>query len=81
MSKPKFVFDTNIFISAVLLEGSINALAIDKAFQTGEIIVSDATFSEFARVLFREKFYKYLTNAGFRRSASWSEIPLHTMLK
>jgi putative PIN family toxin of toxin-antitoxin system len=62
MTKPKFVFDTNVFISAVLLDGSINALALDKGFEIGEVVVSDATFSEFTQVLFRAKFDKYLTD-------------------
>ena len=61
MSKLKFVFDTNIFISAILLEGSINAKAIDMALKAGEVVVSDATFSEFTQVLFRGKFDRYLT--------------------
>jgi len=37
MSIKLFVFDTNVFVSASLLENSINNLALDKAFKTGEL--------------------------------------------
>jgi predicted nucleic acid-binding protein len=56
MSKPKFIFDTNTFISAILLDGSVSAIALDKTFKIGEVVVSDATFSEFTQALFRGKF-------------------------
>ena len=62
MSSTKFVFDTNTFISAALIEGSVNDLALDKAFKTGKVIVSEATFAELTEVLFRKKFDKYLTD-------------------
>ncbi|HUZ61074.1 MAG TPA: putative toxin-antitoxin system toxin component, PIN family [Hanamia sp.] len=62
MSSTKFVFDINTFISAALIEGSVNDLALDKAFKTGKVIVSEATFAELTEVLFRKKFDKYLTD-------------------
>jgi len=62
MSSTKFVFDTNTFISAALIEGSVNDLALDKAFKIGKVIVSEATFAELTEVLFRKKFDKYLTD-------------------
>lgn len=62
MSSTKFVFDTNTFISAALIEGSVNDLALDKAFKTGKVIVSEVTFAELTEVLFRKKFDKYLTD-------------------
>jgi len=62
MSSTKFVFDTNTFISAALIQGSVNDLALDKAFKTGKVIVSEATFAELTEVLFRKKFDKYLTD-------------------
>jgi hypothetical protein len=78
MSKPKFVFDTNTFISAILLDGSVSAKAIDKAFKIGEIIVSEKTFAEFAEVLFREKFDKYLTKD--RRLQAMAKLKRDTRL-
>ena len=61
MSDKLFVFDTNAFVSASLLSGSINDLALNKAFQTGKVVVSAESFAEFTEVLFRKKFDKYLT--------------------
>ncbi|HEY4196189.1 MAG TPA: putative toxin-antitoxin system toxin component, PIN family [Mucilaginibacter sp.] len=62
MSNNLFVFDTNAFISASLISGSVNDLALNKAFQTGRVIVSAEGFAEFTEVLFRKKFDKYLTD-------------------
>ena len=62
MNNKKFVFDTNTFISAALIEGSVNELALDKAFKTGNVIVSEESFAEFTEVLFRRKFDKYFTD-------------------
>jgi putative PIN family toxin of toxin-antitoxin system len=62
MSDKLFVFDTNVFISAALLAGSVNGKALDKAFKTGKVVVSNTTFAEFTEVLFRKKFDKYFTD-------------------
>ena len=77
MSKSKFIFDTNTFVSALLLEKSTSAIALDKAFKTGEVIVSDATFLEFTQVLFRKKFDKYLTDE--RRLQAISKLERDTV--
>jgi putative PIN family toxin of toxin-antitoxin system len=79
MNKPKFIFDTNAFISAILLENSVNAQALDKAFKSGEVIVSGATFSEFTQVLSRKKFDKYLTNE--RRLQALGKLERDTILQ
>ena len=62
MSLKLFVFDTNVFISAALLTGSVNGMALDKAFKTGRVIVSADTFDELTEVIFRKKFDKYFTD-------------------
>jgi putative PIN family toxin of toxin-antitoxin system len=62
MNSKLFVFDTNTFISAALIKGSVNDLALDKAFKTGKVLISAASFAEFTEVLFRRKFDKYLTD-------------------
>ena len=62
MNSKLFVFDTNVFVSAALLTGSVNSRAFDKAFKTGKVVVSAATFAEFTEVLFRKKFDKYFTD-------------------
>jgi len=52
MSHKLFVFDTNVFVSASLLTSSVNSAAIDRAFQLGKIVVSEACFIELTEVLF-----------------------------
>lgn len=62
MSHKLFVFDTNAFVSAALISGSVNELALNKAFKIGKVVVSTECFSEFTEVLFRKKFDKYFTD-------------------
>jgi hypothetical protein len=62
MNEPSFVFDTNAFLSASLVAGSVNAIALERAFNIGKVVVSAATFAEFSEVLFRKKFDKYFTD-------------------
>jgi predicted nucleic acid-binding protein len=49
MSK-KYVFDTNILISAILLRNSIPALAVEKALTKGTIVMSPETIEELMSV-------------------------------
>src|ERR1700709_1155765 len=73
-----FVFDTNAFISAALLDGSINDQALEKAFQIGKVVVSIETFTEFNDVLFRRKFDKYFT--GERRLQIIEKLEKDTLM-
>lgn len=57
----RWVVDTNILISRLLLPRSIPALAVQKALESGDLLVSDATLQELADVLARPKFEKYLS--------------------
>jgi len=66
---PKFVFDTNVLISAALLRNSVNAKALDHALNIGRIAVSDNVLAEFAGVIFRKKFDKYFLNDEERQEA------------
>lgn len=61
MSKPFLVIDTNTFISAQLIEGSVSAQAYDRALAVGRIAVSESILSEYFEVLHRSKFDKYLS--------------------
>jgi predicted nucleic acid-binding protein len=76
MSSKLFVFDINAFISAALLAGSVSNQALDKAFKTGQVVVSEASFTEFTEVLFRKKFDKYLTDDRRLQVIQKLEIPL-----
>jgi putative PIN family toxin of toxin-antitoxin system len=60
-SKPRYVFDTNVIISAVLFEQSTPGRAFYAALDRGELLVSQATILELSDVLNRKKFDRYLT--------------------
>ena len=62
MSLNKYVFDVNTIISAALIKNSTTALALDKAFASGELAVSDPILEELIEVIFRKKFDKYLSD-------------------
>jgi uncharacterized protein len=56
----RFVVDTNVLVSRLLLPESIPGQSFAKAQATGDLLVSDETLSELAEVLSRPKFDKYL---------------------
>jgi putative PIN family toxin of toxin-antitoxin system len=62
MNRKLFVFDTNVFLSALIIKSSVSSFALDKAFKTGKVIVSEAILLELTEVLFRKKFDKYFTD-------------------
>ena len=62
-AKPRYVFDTNVTISAALFEHSPPGQAFLAALSRGELVISAATFAELVEVLGRKKFDRYLTDA------------------
>lgn len=56
----RFVFDTNVIVSAALLAGSIPRQAFDKALDEGRVLISVPVLFELAEVLSRKKLNKYL---------------------
>ena len=60
MTDLRFVFDTNVIISALLSKASVSRQAFDKAQEIGKVIFSPATLAELREVLHREKFNRYL---------------------
>ncbi|HBI43940.1 MAG TPA: putative toxin-antitoxin system toxin component, PIN family [Planctomycetales bacterium] len=60
-SKPGYVFDTNVTISAALFEQSPPGLALHAALRGGELLISPASVAELGEVLGRKKFNRYLT--------------------
>jgi len=60
-SEPRFVFDTNVVISALLLSHSVARQAFDRATQTGKLLISSATIEELNAVLQRKGFERYIT--------------------
>jgi hypothetical protein len=57
----RFVFDTNVIVSALLLDQSVARRAFDKAMESGALLISDATVEELNKVLRRKEFEKYVT--------------------
>jgi uncharacterized protein len=60
MSHKRFVLDTNVIVSAVLLPRSIPRQAFDLAFIQGIVLVSESTLDELDEVLRRPRFERYI---------------------
>lgn len=56
----RFVLDTNVLVSALLLADSVPRQAFDKALDKGKILISVSTLLELAEVLSRKRINKYL---------------------
>ncbi len=56
----RFVFDTNVMLSALLFEQSVPRRAFDTALDHGRILLSAATLTELTLVLGRPKFDRYV---------------------
>lgn len=57
----RFVFDTNVIVSAVLLKQSVARQAFDQALERGKILASQTTIEELSEVMRRKGFQKYVT--------------------
>lgn len=57
----RFVFDTNVLISAFLFSQSKPRQALDQATVIGVIVLSSSVLLELEEVLYRPKFDRYLT--------------------
>lgn len=60
-AEPRFVFDTNVVISAALLKRSTARRAFDKALNEGVLLASVETIDELYQVLGRADFARYVT--------------------
>jgi putative PIN family toxin of toxin-antitoxin system len=56
----RFVFDTNVIVSALLLADSSPRKAFDKALDEGQLLISAPVLLELAEVFSRPKLNKYL---------------------
>jgi uncharacterized protein len=56
----RFVIDTNVLVSAILLRSSIPDRAFARARDQGKILLSDETLQELEEILHRAKFDKYI---------------------
>lgn len=62
MTNLRWVFDTNCLVSRLLAPTGTAARAVDKALDSGILLVSTESMSELVRVLTRPKFDPYLTH-------------------
>lgn len=61
MANFKWVFDTNILVSGILISLSKPDLALKKAKKLGKILFSETTFQELEEILKRTKFDRYVS--------------------
>ena len=63
----RFVVDTNVLASHLLLPESVSGQALWLALSAGDMLVSDATLTELATVINRPKFDKYISKPARRK--------------
>jgi uncharacterized protein len=80
-SDSRFVLDTGVLVSALLLPLSVPRQAVDLAFARGIVLVSAAAIDELNEVLRRPRFDRYLTEkerllflSAFIRDASVVDV-------
>ena len=59
--RPRYVFDTNILVSALLFENSKPGLAFRKALTRADVLMSQPVLEELNEVLSRPKCEQYVT--------------------
>src|SRR5690606_42160047 len=62
----RWVLDTNVLVSRLLLPGSVPARAVDHALARGVPLVSDETLAELVQELSRPKFDPYVSRRDRR---------------
>jgi uncharacterized protein len=77
----RFVFDTNVLVSASLLPDSNPRRALDSALQKGTLLISFPVLAELYEVLSRKKFRRYVDEEDVRifvsaltREAEWVDV-------
>ena len=63
----RFVVDTNVLVSHLLLPESVPGQALRLALSLGDMLVSDSTLTELASVINRPKFDKYISKSDRRK--------------
>ena len=66
-SKRRIVFDTNALISAAILQHSVSNQALTLAAEQFEIVVSEATWTEFETRIERPKLFRYFGHLDAQR--------------
>ena len=63
----RFVVDTNVLVSHLLLPESVPGQALRVALSLGDMLVSDSTLTELATVINHPKFDKYISKPDRRK--------------
>jgi putative PIN family toxin of toxin-antitoxin system len=63
MKIERLVFDTNVLISAALIDESVSARARNHAVGSGQLIATEQTFAELTGTLLAPKFDRYVSRA------------------
>lgn len=63
-SGQRFVFDTNVLVSALLFETSVPGRGFFTALTVGDILISQPLINELANVLARPKFDRYVDSSA-----------------
>ena len=63
----RFVVDTNVLVSHLLLPESVPGQALRLALSLGDMLVSDSNLTELASVINRPKFDKYISKPDRRK--------------
>jgi len=61
MHELRFVIDTNMLMSSILIASSVSDRAFKKAKNSGILLFSEETFEELQQVITRPKFDKYVS--------------------
>ncbi|HAN74416.1 MAG TPA: putative toxin-antitoxin system toxin component, PIN family [Planktothrix sp. UBA8407] len=61
MDKLRFVIDTNVLVSSILIASSPPDKALKKVRSLGDILFSETTFQELQEILNRPKFDRYVS--------------------
>jgi putative PIN family toxin of toxin-antitoxin system len=77
----RFVFDTNVLVSVLLLSASKPRQALVLALREGKVLISVASLAELYEVLNRKKFRRFVNDEDVRlfltaltREAEWVDV-------
>ena len=77
----RFVLDTNVVVSALLLDTSASRRVFDRALEKGKVLLSLPVMAELYEVVARPKFRQYVSEedtrrflGAFLRKAEWVEV-------
>lgn len=81
VSRERYVFDSNVLVSAMLFEASTPGLAFCEALERGTLLISQPVLIELSTVLARKKFDHYVSRgdrdrflSALVRDATWVEV-------